>query len=77
MEKKENHGLKAPVAEGKNVPVEKTGKVIYRVKKGDTLAVIAKRHGTTVSALAKLNHIKPSDPLYVDKKLVLSRNPAL
>lgn len=77
VEKKENLGPKAPVAEGKNVPVEKTGKVIYRVKKGDTLAVIAKRHGTTVGALAKLNHIKPSDPLYVDKKLVISGNPAL
>jgi N-acetylmuramoyl-L-alanine amidase len=77
MEKKETQGLKAPVSEGKNVPVEKTAKVIYRVKKGDTLAVIAKRHGTTISAIAKLNHIKPSDPLYVDKKLVISGNPAL
>ena len=77
VEKKENQGLKAPVAERKNVPAEKTGKVIYRVKKGDTLAVIAKRHGTTVGALAKLNRLKPSDPLYVDKKLVISGNPAL
>ena len=77
VEKKENQGLKAPVAEGKNMPAGKTGKVIYRVKKGDTLVVIAKRHGTTVGALAKLNRLKPSDPLYVDKKLVISENPAL
>ena len=76
-EKKENQGLKAPVSEGKNVPAEKTGRVIYRVKKGDTLAVIAKRHGTTVGALAKLNRLKPADPLYVDRKLVISGNPAL
>ena len=76
-EKKENQGLKAPVSEGKNVPAEKTGRVIYRVKKGDTLAVIAKRHGTTVRVLAKLNRLKPSEPLYVDKKLVISGNPAL
>ena len=77
VEKKENQGLKAPVSEGKNVPVEKAGRVIYRVKKGDTLAVIAKRHGTTVRVLAKLNRLKLSDPLYVDKKLVISGNPAL
>ena len=77
VEKKENQGLKAPISEGKNVPVEKTGRVIYRVKKGDTLAVIAKRHGTTVRVLAKLNRLKLSDPLYVDKKLVISGNPAL
>jgi N-acetylmuramoyl-L-alanine amidase len=76
-EKKENQGLKAPVSEGQNVPAEKKGKVIYRVKKGDTLAVIAKRHGTTVGALAKLNRLKPADPLYIDKKLVISGNPAL
>lgn len=76
-EKKDNQGLKAPVSEGKSLPAEKTGRVIYRVKKGDTLAVIAKRHGTTVRVLAKLNRLKPSDPLYVDKKLVISGNPAL
>jgi N-acetylmuramoyl-L-alanine amidase len=77
MEKKENQGLKGPVAEGKNVPAGKTGKVIYRVKKGDTLALIAQRHGTTVGAIAKLNRLKPSNPLYVDKKLIISENPAL
>lgn len=77
VEKKENQRLKAPVGEGKNVPAGKTGKVIYRVKKGDTLAVIAKRHGTTIGALAKLNRLNPSDPLFIDKKLVISENPAL
>jgi LysM repeat protein len=77
VEKKENQGLKAPVSEGKNVPAEKAVRVIYRVKKGDTLAAIAKRYGTTVRVLAKLNRLKLSDPLYVDKKLVISGNPAL
>jgi LysM repeat protein len=76
-EKKENLGLKARVPEGKNAPADITGKVIYRVKKGDTLAVIAKRHGTTVRILAKLNRLKPADPLFIDKKLVISINPAL
>ncbi len=41
----------------------------YRVKKGDTLEKIAARHDTTVAELAKLNNIKPKDPLWVDRKL--------
>jgi N-acetylmuramoyl-L-alanine amidase len=41
----------------------------YRVKKGDTLEKIAARHDTTVAELARLNNIKPKDPLWVDRKL--------
>jgi N-acetylmuramoyl-L-alanine amidase len=41
----------------------------YRVKKGDTLEKIADRNGTTVAELAKLNNMKPKDPLWVDRKL--------
>jgi N-acetylmuramoyl-L-alanine amidase len=41
----------------------------YRVKKGDTLEKIADRNGTTVAELARLNNIKPRDPLWVDRKL--------
>ena len=76
-EKKGDQGVKAPVSEGKSLSAEKSKKVIYRVKKGDSLALIAKRHGTTVAALVKLNHLKPAAPLYVDRKLVISDNPAL
>ncbi|MCL5807090.1 MAG: N-acetylmuramoyl-L-alanine amidase [Deltaproteobacteria bacterium] len=76
-EKSGDRGVKAPVLEGKSLPAEKSKKVIYRVKKGDSLALIAKRHGTTVAALVKLNHLKPAAPLYVDRKLVISENPAL
>ena len=76
-EKKGNQGVKAPISEGKGLPAEKSKKVIYRVKKGDTLAVIAKKHGTTVAVLVKLNRLKPAAPLYVDRKLVVSENPAL
>jgi len=76
-EKKGNQGMKAPVSEDKDVPAEKPKKVTYRVKKGDSLALIAKRHGTTVAALVKLNHLKPSAPLYVDRKLIISENPSL
>ena len=76
-EKKGNQGAKAPVSEGKSLPAEKTKRVIYRVKKGDTLAAIAKRHGTTVRVLTKLNRLKLSERLYVDRELVIPGKPAL
>lgn len=41
----------------------------YKVKKGDTLDKIAKKHNTTVSVLLKLNRIKLKNTLYVGKKL--------
>ncbi len=66
-----------PNIAGKRSPVKKAGPVIYRVKRGDTLAAIAKRHGTTVRLLTRLNHLKPTDPLFVDRKLILTGNPTL
>ena len=54
---------KAPAAE----PAQKL--TTYRVKKGDTLEKIADRNGTTVAELARLNNMKPKDPLWVDRKL--------
>jgi N-acetylmuramoyl-L-alanine amidase len=74
-ENKENQEKRTPVLERKSLPAQKTGKVIYRVKKGDTLGAIAQKNGTTVSALIKLNRLKPSQSLYVDKKLIISENP--
>jgi len=41
----------------------------YKVKKGDTLGKIAKRHHTTIAVLLKLNRMKISDPLHSDRKL--------
>lgn len=41
----------------------------YRVRKGDTLEKIAARHDTTAAELARLNNLKPKDPLYVDRRL--------
>ena len=43
----------------------------YRVKKGETLEIIARRNGTTISQLRLLNRMKPSDPLLADQKLKL------
>ncbi|NLO90296.1 MAG: LysM peptidoglycan-binding domain-containing protein, partial [Clostridia bacterium] len=42
------------------------------VKKGDTLSHIAKRFGTTVNELARLNNIKNPNLIYVGQKLKIS-----
>lgn len=47
----------------------------YIVQKGDTLYAIAKKYGTTVAALAKLNNIKNTNLIYVGQKLVISGEP--
>jgi murein DD-endopeptidase MepM/ murein hydrolase activator NlpD len=49
--------------------VKKETVVYYKVKSGDNLSKIASRYGTTVSALCKLNGIKPTTPLQVGKSL--------
>jgi N-acetylmuramoyl-L-alanine amidase len=49
---------------------------IYRVKKGDSLAKIAARHGTTVHVLMELNRLKRPDLLYVGRKLLLQKDPS-
>ncbi|MCX5853800.1 MAG: N-acetylmuramoyl-L-alanine amidase [Deltaproteobacteria bacterium] len=41
----------------------------YRISKGDTLDNIAKKHGTTMGMLLKLNEMKLKDPLYAGRML--------
>jgi len=43
----------------------------YVVKPGDSLTAIAKRHGTTLSTLTRINEIDPSRPLLIGTKLRL------
>jgi N-acetylmuramoyl-L-alanine amidase len=50
-------------------PVGKT--ITYRVKPGDNLNVIARKHETTLAALLKLNDIKIGKPLYVGRKILI------
>ena len=69
-------GVKKPAPEATGIDADKTQWGVYRVRKGDTLASIAKRHGTTVSALAKANRLNLSKPLHVDRKLAVPRGPA-
>ena len=46
--------------------------VTHKVVKGDTLSAIAKKYGTTVNAIAKLNNIKNVNLIYVGQVLVIS-----
>lgn len=48
----------------------------YTVRKGDSLAVIAKRFGTTVRALMDLNGIKHQDRITIGQVLKLAAPPA-
>lgn len=64
-------GAKQVVKTTAKAPV-KTVSSTYTVKSGDTLSAIAVAHGTTVSALVKLNGIKYPNVLKVGQKLKLS-----
>lgn len=50
---------------------EKAAPLLYRVRKGDTVARIARRHHTQASTILQLNHMKSTDLLYVDRELRL------
>lgn len=54
-----HHSVKKSTNLAKNKTSSKSSKYT-KVRKGETLSTIAKRHGTTVSKLAKLNNIKGS-----------------
>lgn len=65
-------GKEKPIADRKRNVVSKSGvPPSYLVKRGDSLAAIAAKHGTTVRVLIDLNHLKWSDKLYAGRKLIL------
>ncbi|MEC2222889.1 MULTISPECIES: GH25 family lysozyme [Heyndrickxia] len=60
-----------------NSKAEITGKtaakaVTYKVKSGDTLSGIAKKYGTTVAKLKRLNGIKNANRIYIGQKIKVS-----
>jgi N-acetylmuramoyl-L-alanine amidase len=63
-------GMAKRTIAGRRGPASKSDRT-YRVKRGDTLAAIAARHGTTVRVLMELNHLKRPNLLYIGRKLVL------
>jgi N-acetylmuramoyl-L-alanine amidase len=61
----------AALAQKDKSNVRKKPSRIYKVKKGDTLFLLAKNNSTTVQELLKLNNMKSSDPLLYGQKIKL------
>lgn len=61
---------KDPVTLKKEFTVTST---TYKVKKGDTLGAIAKKHGTTVSQIMKWNNLKSANTLRIGQSLQIYR----
>jgi len=80
-----NRKIKIPLqskAEKTAARSSKTGKVetterqeitttSYKVKRGDTLEIIARKHETTINSLLKLNKMKPRDTIYAGKLIII------
>src|SRR5258708_32948784 len=49
--------------------------IVYRVRAGETLSSIARRHGMPVSTLARLNNMGAGDTLVKGQRLVLKPTP--
>jgi len=52
-------------------PARGTRQIVYRVRAGETLNSIARRHGMPVSTLARLNNLGTGDPVMKGQRLVL------
>ncbi len=52
-------------------PSERLKFAHYRVKKGDSLGSIARKHGTSIQAIAQMNHIKQARSLRVNQDLII------
>lgn len=60
----------APSRKGKSTTTVSASAATYKVRKGDNLGKIARKHGTTVAAIKRLNGLK-SDNLSVGQRLKL------
>ena len=49
------------------------GNVVHTVKKGETLAKIANRYGTSVSAIVRANGLRNANQIYVGQKLKIPK----
>ena len=48
-----------------------SGRIVYKVRSGDTLGKIAGKYGTTVSKICKLNGIKSTSTLRIGQRLIV------
>ena len=60
-----------PPAAARGVPASSAASGEYRVQRGDTLASIARRHGTDYPTLARLNGLRPPYTIYPGQRLRL------
>ncbi|OPY84193.1 MAG: N-acetylmuramoyl-L-alanine amidase AmiC precursor [Syntrophus sp. PtaU1.Bin208] len=60
-------------AEATGVRKKKSDHITYRVKRGDTLDTIARKHKTPIDVLLSLNKMKLNDPLYANQSLKLPK----
>jgi LysM repeat protein len=51
-----------------------SGRIVYIVRRGDTLYSIARRYGTTVQAIALTNNIVNPSRIYAGQKLIIYTN---
>jgi len=61
----DSSAIKEPVVEDK----DKTKKIHYRIKKGDTISHIAKKHNTKTEKIIKDNNLKNPDLIFPDQEL--------
>lgn len=55
----------------RTAPARRAKGKVYKVKSGESLTVIAERHGTTVRELARRNRLDPSRVLLIGTRLVI------
>ncbi len=64
--KKQSASKKKPSASKKSAEAKTKGKNLYRIRRGDTLAKIAIRYGTTLKTLIGLNHNRIEHPSVIE-----------
>ena len=62
-------GMMATVATKRTEAAEKAAMKYHRIKSGDTLGAIARRYGTTVNNICRMNNIKSTTVLRIGRSL--------
>ena len=63
-----------PINHVDNPKVEKEDRILYKIKRGDTLSEIALKFDTTVTHLASLNNIRNPNLIYSGDVIIVSHN---
>ena len=69
-----NIGIRTPLRVGQKIEIRSANygkKIVHKLKKGESLWLVAHRYGTTTTQLAKWNHIKRSQLLQPGEELIV------